>query len=368
MRDAQQSLGYANACGISSIRKAIAEHHSYPEHRIEASNVIVTNGCSGALELAFSALLDPGCGVLIPQPSIPMYEMMAESVGATVVKYRLRANKNWECDMEFLHAAMQHCGNKIRAIVINNPSSATGAVFSQRHIIQLLEFARVYRLPIVADEVFGDMTYAPSQFFPIAQVAAQLGRQVPVITCSGLSKQLLIPGWRAGWVTFYDNIHGSLRDLQAGAVRLAELGPGVSTLTQCAIPQLLSKSNEGLNGWKNRLHTSLERQIVFLMTKLSMCEGLVPMAPQGTYYTMVEIKYSVLGMDDWEFASRLLDEENLIVLPGSAIGAPNNVFRIAFHLPQRSLYEATTRLYNFCKRHASERREAMDTLVDFAMI
>lgn len=99
-----------------------------------------------------------------------------------------------------------------------------------------------------------------------------------------------------------------------------------------------------------------------------MCEGLVPMAPQGTYYTMVEIKYSVLGMDDWEFASRLLDEENLIVLPGSAIGAPNNVFRIAFHLPQRSLYEATTRLYNFCKRHASERREAMDTLVDFAMI
>lgn len=164
------------------------------------------------------------------------------------------------------------------------------------------------------------------------------------------------------------SVHGSMRDLQAGAMRLAELSPGVSTLTQCAIPQLLSKTNASLNDWKNRLQTSLERQVAFLNTKLGMCDGLVPIAPQGTYYTMIQIQYNVLGMDDWEFATLLLEEENVIVLPGSAIGAPNNVFRISFHLPQRSLYEATNRLFNFCQRHASERRETMETLIDFAMI
>jgi tyrosine aminotransferase len=177
-------------------------HHSYPEHRIGPEEVIVSSGCSGALEIALTSLLDPGTVLLVPQPSFPLYQMIAESHGATVVHYRLRRD-TWECDMTHLQDLMIQYQN-VRAIVINNPSGATGTVFSELHLVNLLDFALVHRLPIVSDEVFGDMTFGSKQFYPLAQVAAKTRSQVPILTTSGLSKQFLLSGWRVGWLTFHD--------------------------------------------------------------------------------------------------------------------------------------------------------------------
>jgi tyrosine aminotransferase len=199
----RNSVSYANACGTLPARIAIARHHSYPQHRIAADNVIVTNGCSGALDLALTALLDPGTALLVPEPGFPLYQVIAESQGASIVHYRLNPENKWQCDMEQLNEIMTKHSN-IRAMVVNNPSSPTGAVFSEHHIKEILEFAREKRLPIVADEVYGDLTFGENKFFPMAQMAAQLGRQVPVITASSLSKQYLLPGWRVGWLTFHD--------------------------------------------------------------------------------------------------------------------------------------------------------------------
>eukprot|EP00980_Cylindrotheca_fusiformis_P005127 scaffold1087_cov136-Cylindrotheca_fusiformis.AAC.13 len=361
---------YGNPCGTPQARTAIAEHHSYPEHAIDAKNVIVTNGCSGAIELALTALLDPCTVLLVPKPSYPLYQMIAEMHGATVAQYRLRKDSNWECDMDHLQELMATHHN-VRAIVVNNPSSATGAVFSQLHLVQLLEFARVHRLPVVADEVFGDMTYGSSEFCPLAHIAAKLGRQVPIITTSSLSKQYLLPGWRVGWyspVVLACSKHGSLKGLEAGANRLAQMMPGVSQLAQSIIPKFLSKSTPGLDVWKRNLRITLERQATFLHTKLSLCEGLHPFPPQGTFYNMVKIDFNVLRMDDWEFATKLLEEENIIVLPGTAIEGPRDVFRISFHLPENGLYVAANRLAQFCQRHAASNRKRMEELIKMAMV
>jgi len=199
----EHAAGYANACGTPAARISIARHHSYPEHEIRPENVIVANGCSGALELALTSLLDPGSTILVPQPGFPLYQVIAESHGAFVEQYHLNPDRNWECDLDHLEEIMGRKHN-VRAIVINNPSSSTGSVFSERHIIELLEFALRHRLPVVADEVYGDLTFGANKFHPMAQVAAKSGRQVPIITTSGISKQFLLPGWRVGWLTFHD--------------------------------------------------------------------------------------------------------------------------------------------------------------------
>lgn len=204
LRHNPHAAAYANACGIPEARKSIANHHSYPEHQISASSVIVSNGCSGALELAVTSLLDPGTILLVPQPGFPHYQVIAKSHGASVVHYRLDPEMNWECDIDHLNEIMKKHGKSVRAMVLNNPSNPTGAVFSEQHIVQILDFARLHRLPILADEVYGDITFGHHRFHPIAQVAARVGRQVPVITASGLSKQFLLPGWRVGWLTFHD--------------------------------------------------------------------------------------------------------------------------------------------------------------------
>lgn len=197
------AAAYTNACGTLEARVAIAKHHSYPELQIGPEDVIVANGCSGALDLAFQSLLEEGTTVLVPQPGFPLYEDIAKSIGASVVHYHLNPEQSWECDIEHLESIMLSHRN-VRAIVVNNPGASTGAVFSEKHLTSIANFALAHQLPIIADEIYGDLTFGSNRFVPMAQVAARLGRQVPVVTASGISKQFLLPGWRVGWLAFHD--------------------------------------------------------------------------------------------------------------------------------------------------------------------
>lgn len=197
------AAGYANACGIPEARKAIAHFHGRHVEGDEAS-VVVANGCSGALEIALTSLLDPGTILLVPQPGFPLYQVIAESHGASVVFYRLLPDRNWECDLRHLQELVSTYGAQVRGIVVNNPSNPTGAVFSRAHLESLVTFCKQHRLPIVADEVYGDLTFTGCPFHPMGSVAASLGHEVPIITVSGLAKQYLVPGWRIGWMVFQD--------------------------------------------------------------------------------------------------------------------------------------------------------------------
>jgi tyrosine aminotransferase len=202
--------GYVHACGTVDAREAIARYHSYPllqqqQLLLHADNVIVANGCSGALEIALTALLDPDTILLVPKPGFPLYQVIAESHGASVAFYRLDPDRRWEIDMDYLeHLVAQYPPGKIRGIVINNPSNPTGAVFSETHLHQIVDFCLKFKLPIIADEVYGDLVLGDHEFHPVAHVAAQAGRKVPIITASGLAKQFLLPGWRVGWICFQD--------------------------------------------------------------------------------------------------------------------------------------------------------------------
>lgn len=192
--------GYVNALGKPQARAAIAKHH-----HVDADNVIIANGCSGALELALTALLDPGTVLLVPKPGFPLYQVIVESHGASVAHYDLLPDQSWECDLNHIEELVHNYPpGVVRGIVVNNPSNPTGSVYSEHHLEGIVHLARTLRLPIIADEVYGDLTFEGHKFHPLAQVAANLGQHVPVITASGLAKQYLLPGWRVGWIVFND--------------------------------------------------------------------------------------------------------------------------------------------------------------------
>jgi tyrosine aminotransferase len=157
-----------------------------------------------ALELALTALLDPGSILLLPQPGFSVYQVIAESHGASVAFYRLLPDQKWECDLGHLEELLLEHGDRVRGILFNNPSNPTGSVFGNDHLQDLVRFCDRHRLPIVADEIYGDLAFGSNVFYPLAQVAAEAGGQVPVITVSGVGKQYLIPGWRVGWIFFHD--------------------------------------------------------------------------------------------------------------------------------------------------------------------
>lgn len=347
------SAGYTHSSGTPEARRAIAHHHSYPECPLSPDHVIVTNGCSGALELALSSLLDPGTAVLVPQPGFPLYEEIATSLGAHVVHYRLDPTKRWECDFDHLQELLLTHADSVRALVINNPSSH-GSVFSERHLEQVLDFAYQHRLPIVTDEIYGSLTFGSNTFRPLAQVAARQGRHVPIITTSGISKQFMVPGWRVGWVTFHDNKYKSLSQVEEGAHRLAQTMHGVSSLTQSAIPTVLSTTTPGMSDWKENYRVSLERQGMLLCSSLNDCYCFKVGPPQGSMYALVSLFCERLDdtiTNDMEFALRLVQEENVFVLPGSVFGAPGTL-RVAFSATEETLEIASKRIADFCRRHA----------------
>jgi tyrosine aminotransferase len=352
------AAGYTHASGSLEARRAIALHHSSPEYQLGSGHVIVTNGCSGALDLVLETILDEGSTLLVPCPGFPLYQELAEKHGANVVQYRLDPNKRWECDLDHLEEIMtssSSAAKDVRALVINNPSSPTGSVFSEQHLEQLLSFAVRHRLPIITDEVYGTLTFGNNQFHPMAQIAARHGRQVPIITASGLSKQFLVPGWRVGWLTFQDNTKGSLQNVEQGAHRLIQLQHGVNQLAQSAIAPLLSASTPGLAVWKEKFRSTLERQGMLLCSSLNDIHCLKVAPPQGAMYAIVQIRFDRLNSssihDDMEFASKLVEEENVFVLPGSTFGVPGT-FRVAYSSSDKTLEEAANRISNFCTRHA----------------
>jgi len=349
LRERHHSASYLNASGSPEARVAVAHHHSYHEHIIGADNIVIANGCSGALQLALDTLLDPGTTVLVPHPGFPLYQMIAESNGAKVIEYHLLQDRNWECDMDHLESIMASSTN-VRAIIINNPSNPTGAVFSEYHLKQIVSFAAKHHLPIVSDEIYGEITFAPHKFHPMALVAAKMGRQVPVITASGISKQFLVPGWRVGWLAFHDNNYNSLQGIQDGVKRLAQIQLGASHLAQAAVPVLLSLATPGVAEWKKNVKETLEQQAIFFCDIISRCDGLEVIPPQGAMYVIVKVDCRQLGLsDDTEFARRLLEEENVFVLPGSAFGVPN-VFRAVISSPGSVLETASLRIHDFCQR------------------
>lgn len=214
------AASYVNALGTHPARVAIAAVHSSPPyHTLLPDNVIVANGCSGALELALTALLDDDNDksiLLVPEPGFPLYQVIAESHGARVIHYPLLPDQEWQIDLDELQAILTQYQELVRAVVVNNPSNPTGAVYSLNHLRDIVHICERNRLPIVADEVYGDLVFGDGfgteetnnnrrpVFVPLARVAARLGRNVPVITASGLGKQYLLPGWRVGWICFQD--------------------------------------------------------------------------------------------------------------------------------------------------------------------
>lgn len=151
------------------------------------------------------------------------------------------------------------------------------------------------------------------------------------------------------------SIHGSLREVEAGAKRLAQVILGASHLAQTVVPALLDPGNEEIRQWKQELRETLERQATFLTTQLAMIPGLHVLPAGGAMYTMVRINVQDFDdsiANDLDFSRLLLEEENVFALPGQCFGV-QNVFRAVFCAPEPVLAEAASRMAAFCKRHSS---------------
>lgn len=336
--------GYGPSVGFDGIREAVAKKYSSKEAPLAKDDVVLSSGCSHALDMAIATLVEEGCNLLIPQPGFSLYQTLCEYHNIEYRHYSLDPSNNWEINLDHLENLID---SKTKAILINNPSNPCGSNFSKTHLTQILQVALKHKLPIISDEIYADMVFPSSNqtFHPIAT----LSQEVPILTCGGLAKKYMLPGWRLGWILIHDR-KGRFEKVREGIRRVSTTILGASSLIQSAVPEILEKTEPAY--FQNTLNF-LSENAQLVQKKLKDVHCLTLVAPQAAMYMMIGIKIKAMKdiFDDVQFSQELLSEEVVSVLPGSCFHL-KNFFRIVLCVERKDLEESLDRIIAFCLRHS----------------
>lgn len=333
--------GYCPSVGYIESRQAVADYVSTPTSPVDAKDVVLTSGCSGALEMVIACLADPGQNILIPRPGFSLYKTVAVSLGVHVKYYDLLPDRSWEIDLQQMENLID---DDTAAIVVCNPSNPCGSVFSEEHIREILATAARHRLPLIADEIYEHFVFSGFKYHSFAS----LSQDVPILACGGLTKRYLVPGWRMGWIVINDR-HDALSEVRQGLTRLSTRILGPNTLVQAALPRILRDTPASF--YTETLDYIQENAQVFF-NSLRETPGLQPVMPQGAMYMMVGIDMESFPefKSDVEFTQTLVTEESVFCLPATCFEYPN-FFRIVLTVPKDKAVEACKRIRQFCEHH-----------------
>jgi tyrosine aminotransferase len=333
--EAQLSNGYVHASGIPAARAALAKKYSLPRYECTADDVLLTSGCSSAIDLALQAVCNERDVIAIPRPSFSLYRTLAVARGMRVVTYELDPDRQWEANLESLDAALEVA----KAVIFNNPSNPCGSVWSRQHCEEVAKLAGSRNVVVIADEIYADMTFG-DPFTPHAEVAPG-----PTITVGGLAKQFMVPGWRVGWIVLHDPT-SVLDEVRYGLHRLATLTLGPTSVLQAVVPDLLATPQDYFDGNLRQLATNAD----VLAAGLAACPGVEMIRPRGAMYALLRVDCAALGVeDDVAFARAVLAEEGVFYLPGQCFEAPGFV-RAVLAAPASMLTEAADRTRRFCEQ------------------
>ncbi|XP_046829451.1 tyrosine aminotransferase isoform X2 [Vespa crabro] len=269
-------------------------------------------------------------------------EAVAEYSSSDFVKVEAKPERSWEIDLDDLETKIDE---STAAIVINNPSNPCGSVFSRNHILDILNIAARYYVPIIADEIYEHMVFPGRTFYSLAS----LSNEVPILLCSGLGKRFLVPGWRMGWIIIHDKQNVLEGEIRKGLQCLSQRIIGSNTLIQGALPAILQNTPEK---FFDDVMRTLHIHSKLCYNCIAKIPGLKPIMPDGAMYMMVSIDLPCFPEfnSDLEFVQRLLMEESVFCLPGQCFDYPSYM-RLVITIPQDMLEEACQRIQEFCYRH-----------------
>jgi tyrosine aminotransferase len=308
--------GYCDFPGIPETRKFLKDFYTARGNfEVDESDVFLTQGCSMALWLAINTLAEKGDNILVPNPGFPLSKAIAKSQHIGVKEYLLLPHQNWEIDLKDLEG---HIDEHTKAILINNPSNPTGAVFSRHHIVDICKIADKYKLPIIADEVYEDMVYPGLKFVSFAEVSTN----VPILLCSGLSKKQFAPGWRTGWLVL-NGAKGVFDQIKIGLNNLLSILMNSNTICMQNIPQIVDKDPNFLKGKMEKI----EHRMEVLKENLTGVDCYEVLKSQGAMYAVILVNVEKFQdiTDTKDFCVKLYKSHNVLCFPGECFGGKNFV-------------------------------------------
>lgn len=350
IRAASTHSGYTAATGCPAAKQAIAS-----KYQVDAADVIVTAGCSVALDFTLRCLAAPGDIVLVPVPGFPLYETLLKINRVRVVRYELCAENGWrvDCGAKFDALVPSHEAHLVKAVVVCNPSNPTGSVYDLEHLEDIVSAVKrnFFNAVLVADQIYEDVVFA-STFHDLGPIGRRLG--VPAVTLSGLSKGFHCPGWRMGWVVLFDNAPARLAEFKHRVYNLAGTNMGASTGIQYAAAQCITTNANEFAEFRSKSNALLAHSAqTFADGLLKAKGGGVDMCvPQGAMYLFFRFRGALRSRSSFDVCKLLMSTQSLLLLPGDAcFNSPQGYLRAFIAIPEEAAVEAVRKLLQFAEEY-----------------
>jgi len=327
---------YAPTPGIPALRKAIAESYVARGFAgVTDAQVVVSPGGKMSCYLAILATVSPGDEVVIPAPYWVSYPEMVKLAGGVPKFISAEDATGFKVTPEQLRAALTP---RTRMVILNSPSNPTGAVYTRAELTALVALCVAAKVWILSDEIYehlvyeGQTTCSPATFSP---EAAHL-----TITVSGYAKTYSMTGWRLGTLVANKEIAAAVSDLQS------QISSNATTFAQfgaLAVHQHPEKAQAALA----EMQVAFDRRRLLLWQGLNAIPGLTCYRSQGAFYLFPNIR--AFGLSSSEFSARLLEEELVAVVPGSAFGSEGYI-RLSYATSDETIRKGLERLARFCAK------------------
>lgn len=321
---------YTSNSGLKELRVAIAE---YLRRRFEVSydplhEILVTVGGSEGIDVALRAMLDPGDEVLIPEPCYVSYVPCVVLADGVPVTIELKEENQFRLTKEELLAAIT---DKTKILVMPFPNNPTGGVMRREDLEEIAQVCIEKDIYVLSDEIYSELTYGADH----VSIASLPGMKERTLLINGFSKSYAMTGWRLGYICGPQVIVKQMTKIHQFAIMCAP------TNSQYAAVEALRHGDADVA----QMRTAYDQRRRYLMHAFKEM-GLSCFEPFGAFYVFPCIKE--FGMSSDEFATRLLEEEHVAVVPGSAFGACGEGFvRISYAYSLENLKLAMERLNRF---------------------
>jgi aminotransferase len=326
---------YTSNYGTPQLRQAIAQHlqNHYGLTYDSLHEIFVTVGVSEGVDAALRALIDPGDEVVTPDPGYVAYEAGILFAGGVPVPVRTYAADGFEVKAAAIEAAITP---RTKAILFGNPNNPTGGVVEQHELEAIADIAYRHDLIVIVDEVYSRLTYGVEHIC----IASLPGMRERTVLLDGFSKAYAMTGWRIGYVAAPQPILEAMLKIHQYAIMCA------STMSQAAALEALQHGEEEVQ----RMVASYAHRRRVMVDGLNRI-GLNCTDPKGAFYAFPSI--ACTNMTSEQFAERLLFEEKVAVVPGSAFGSAGEGFvRCAYCTAQEKIEEALERMARFVRCHS----------------
>src|SRR5260370_4732075 len=318
-----------NPKGLESARRAVAGYYADRKEEVSAEDIFLTTSTSEAYSYVFRTLCDPGDEVLIPSPSYPLFDFLAEIQDVSLVRYPLLYDHGWQIDF---HALEQAITPRTRGTIVVHPNNPTGHFIKPAEIAKLNAICSARAIATLADEVFIDFALDGSR---AASFAANHG--APTFTLSGLSKICGLPQMKAAWL-----IAGGPQQWKSEAVArlevIADTYLSMNAPVQLAIPKFL----EQRHAFHKQVISRVRRSLAELDRQLAEQKTCARLTVEGGWCVVLRVPAT---RSEEDLAIELLATQGVSVHPGQFYEFASDVYLVVSLItPERIFAEGTSRL------------------------